>query len=246
MTRLLPDPLAPTVRVVVFNQRELVPVTSTELFEDEELLPMVPAVFLTVPLEMTRLLLDPLLPTLRVVAFDQTELLPVTSTELFEELLPMVPVVFCTFPPSEMIRLLPDPLLPTIRATEFDQRELLPVTKTELFEDEELLPMVPAAFLTVPPLEMIKLLPAPLWPREKAPEFNQRELVPVTRTELFEAVVSTPMNPLEFCTEPPLEITMLLLLPELPTTRLEELLTRVFVLTTVRLFPLVTLLVYPT
>jgi hypothetical protein len=199
MTRLLPDPLAPTVRVVVFNQRELVPVTSTELFEDEELLPMVPAVFLTVPpLEMARLLLDPLLPTLRVVAFDQTELLPVTSTELFEELLPMVPVVFCTFPPSEMIRLLPDPLLPTIRATEFDQRELLPVTKTELFEDEELLPIVPAAFLTVPLLEMIRLLPAPLWPREKAPEFDQSELLPVTSTELFEDEELLPMVPVVF------------------------------------------------
>jgi len=215
MTRLLPDPLAPTVRVVVFNQRELVPVTSTELFEDEELLPMVPAVFLTVPLEMTRLLLDPLLPTLRVVAFDQTELLPVTSTELFEELLPMVPVVFCTFPPSEMIRLLPDPLLPTIRATEFDQRELLPVTKTELFEDEELLPMVPAAFLTVPPLEMVKLLPDPLWPREKAPEFDQRELVPVTSTELFEDEELLPIKiPAVFLTVPPLE--MVKLLPDPP------------------------------
>ena len=224
MTRLLPDPLLPTLRTPEFDQRELVPVTSTELFEDVELLPMVPALLFTVPpLEMTRLLPDPLLPTLRVVLFVQSELLPVTSTELFEdeELLPMFPALFLTVPPLEMTRLLPAPLWPTKRVVTFDQTELLPVTKTELFEPTEAKPMVPALFFTVPPLEMVRLLLAPALPTVKAPEFDQKELVPVTSTELFEDVELLPMVPAVFCTVPPSEMTSVLPDPLLPTLRVE-------------------------
>ena len=63
---------------------------------------MVPVVSNTVPpLEITRVLYALPPPTVRELAFDQRELLPVTRTVLLEEvvLLPIVPPVFCTLPP---------------------------------------------------------------------------------------------------------------------------------------------------
>jgi hypothetical protein len=147
---------------------EPAPVTSTELFEAVEELPMIPELFRTLPpLEMTRLLPLPELPTVSVKLLDQTEPVSVTSTELFEavEALPMVGVPLCTLPPLEMTRLLPLPKLPTKIPPPLDQTEPSPVTSTELFtEDAEFpinpLPLTPPA--TTPPLEMTSLLLLPV------------------------------------------------------------------------------------
>jgi hypothetical protein len=46
----------------------------------------------------------------------------------------------------------------------FDQREFAPVTKTELLEEELEEPMIPAALVTFPPLEMTRLLLKPADP----------------------------------------------------------------------------------
>ena len=85
---LFPDPLPPTVVDKVIAQRELVPVTSTELFEAVLALPIVdppnPPLRTVPPLEMTRLLLAPELPTVRELEFVQKEFAPLTVTELFE------------------------------------------------------------------------------------------------------------------------------------------------------------------
>ena len=105
-------------------------------------------------------------------------------------------------------------------------------------------PSIP--FRTLPPLEITRLLLAPEKPTARAPEFDQKELVPVTCTELFEEVEAFPMYPKVFRTVPPLEMTMLLLVPELPTIRFVKLVTRVFVFSTVRLLPSVTPLEDPT
>ena len=166
IVKLLLAPDWPTMRVLEFDQRELLPVTSTELFEEVEALPMVPVVFCTLPpLEITRLLPAPLLPTKKVVLL-QRELVSVTSTELFEEVeaFPMYPKVFCTLPPLEIVKLLLAPLMPTVRVVLLVQRELVPVTSTELFVEVEAFPMIAWVFCTLPPLEITRLLPAPLLP----------------------------------------------------------------------------------
>ena len=173
------------------------------------------------PLEITRLLPVPLDPTRRAALLLQRELVPVTRTLLFEELvaLPIVPAVSYTFPPLEITRPLPEPLDPTRRAPLLLQRELVPVTTTELFEEVVALPIVPAVSYTFPPLEITRPLPEPLDPTRRAPLLLQRELVPVTTTELFEEVVALPIVPAVSYTFPPSEITRLLLEPLDPTRR---------------------------
>ena len=115
---LLPLPRSPT-QVNPLLQSEPVPVTSTELFEELVSLPMTAVPKLRPetlpPLLITRLLSLPDLPMWSVDS--KVELLPVTSTELFEELVlpPMVkvPLVWLYVPPLLMTILLPLPLSPT-------------------------------------------------------------------------------------------------------------------------------------
>ena len=83
IVRLLPEPLAPTARLLLLLQTEPAPVTSTALLLEEALLPMKPAVLNTVPpLAIVRLLLEPWEPTRRKLLLLQTEPAPVTTTAL--------------------------------------------------------------------------------------------------------------------------------------------------------------------
>ena len=94
----------------------------------------------------------------------QSELLPVTSTLLFEEveLEPIKPTVFTTLPPSLITKLLLLPLLPTKRTLEFVHVDPVPVTVTMLLEEKELTPMVPSPELTtLPPSLITRLLLLP-------------------------------------------------------------------------------------
>jgi len=77
-----------------------------------------------------------------------------------------------------------------VRPPEFVQREFAPLTVTELFEAVFETPMIAEVFCTLPPSRMTRLLPTPLLPTVTVMEFIQKELVPVTSTELFEALVS--------------------------------------------------------
>jgi hypothetical protein len=96
ITRLFPEPSEPRRRAPLLLQRELVPVTTTVLFEEVVAAPTVPAVLFTrAPLEITRLFPEPLDPRRRAPLLLQRELVPVTTTVLFEEVVaaPTVPVV---------------------------------------------------------------------------------------------------------------------------------------------------------
>ena len=93
------------------NQDELLPVTSTKLFDDEfEFATYPPDPITHPPFEIIIQLLEPLKPILTLL-LDQTELLPVTITMLFEdsEELPMCELLSATTPPPEIIILLLDP-----------------------------------------------------------------------------------------------------------------------------------------
>ena len=60
----VPTPERPTYKTSEFDQNELLPVTSTELFEDVLLFPMYPGVFCNLPLLLrTRVLLNAEEPT---------------------------------------------------------------------------------------------------------------------------------------------------------------------------------------
>jgi len=141
-------------------------------------------------------------PTARALLLDQMEPSPVTRAELFEdvELLPMYPKLFCTLAPLEITMLLLLPLLPKTTSP-LNQREFVPVTSTELFEDVELLPMFPVP-ITLPSLEITRLLAVPLAPTLNTPEFDQTELLPVTSTELFDDEVLLPIFPAVLLTVP--------------------------------------------
>jgi hypothetical protein len=72
---------------LLLAQVDPAPVTNTLLLEELVNRPMEPSLELTLPpLLITRLLLLPLLPTKRSLLFVQAELVPVTSTLLFDEL----------------------------------------------------------------------------------------------------------------------------------------------------------------
>ena len=74
--------IAPELR-----SKEFVPVTKTELFEELVVDPIVVVVpYTEPPLEITKLLLEPLLPTVIVLELLSVDPVPVTKTELFEEL----------------------------------------------------------------------------------------------------------------------------------------------------------------
>jgi hypothetical protein len=141
----------------------------------------------------------------------QVEPVPVTSTLLFKdpEAAPIVPAVFLTAPPLLIVRLLPTLLPPTTRFPAFVHKEPAPVTSTLLFDEVAALPMVPALFLTVPPLVIVRRLSAPLFPTKRFPELVQSEFDPVTSTLLFEEVAALPMVPALFLTVPPLVINRL-------------------------------------
>ncbi len=138
IVRLLLAPLVPTSRLPVLVQRELVPVTNAELFEEVLLYPRLAAPLKTVaPLLIVRLLLAPLVPTLRVPVLVQSEPTPVTRAELLREVVfcPIFALVSKTVAPALIVRLLPEPAAPTVRVLVVFQREPVPVTKTELFEE---------------------------------------------------------------------------------------------------------------
>ena len=132
-----------------FDQRELLPVTVTELFEELSRLPIrspkKPSLVTIAPLLITMLLPLPLSPTL-IDPLLQSEPSPVTVTELFEELScsPICPPMLVTLAPLLITMLLPLPLFPKMKAlTPLLQSEPVPVTSTELFEELVSLPMVP-------------------------------------------------------------------------------------------------------
>jgi len=64
---------------------------------------------------------------------------------------------------------------------------------------------------------MTKLLPAPSSPTRKLPKSVHAELVPVTRTLLFEEADNLPIYPLLLRTVPPSLMTRLLPAPSWPT-----------------------------
>ena len=112
------------------------------------------------PSAMVRLLPLPMRPTWRRSLLVHVPP-SVTSTLLLEEVVskPMKPKVATTVPPLEMTRLLLLPPEPTATYTLLVQSEPAPVTSTLLLEEREEEPMTPGLFATVPPLEMIRLLP---------------------------------------------------------------------------------------
>jgi hypothetical protein len=229
ITRLFPEPSEPRRRAPLLLQRELVPVTTTVLFEEVVAAPTVPAVLFTrAPLEITRLFPEPLDPRRRAPLLLQRELVPVTTTVLFEEVVaaPTVPVVSFTRAPLEITRLFPEPLDPRRSAPLLLQRELLPSTTTVLLEEVVAAPTVPTVSFTRAPPEIVRVFPLPEYPTLRVPLLFQRELVPVTVTELFEEVPALPMVPLPFTTLALPEITRLFPEPSEPTRRLPLLLQR--------------------
>jgi hypothetical protein len=119
-------------------------------------------------------------------------------------------------PPSDTVRALLVFPFPTVSVPLLVQSEPAPVTSALLFMEEKPMSLEEAA--TVPPLEMTRLLPPlPPYPKKSVPLVFKREFAPVTSTLLFEEESNVPMKTALPIAVPPLLITKLLPLPDLPT-----------------------------
>ena len=119
-----------------------------------------------------------------------------------------------------MVSELPLLKLPTLRSLLLFQTLPAPVTSAALLLPEVALPMLPTTFFTVPPLVMVRLLPAPWLPTLRVPLLDQTEPEPVTITALLLALAEKPMWPVALDTVPPSAMISRLLEPAAPMVRL--------------------------